>query len=161
MTQSEKIAVPDIQTDAEHRRSSEHLKSANCEKTQLLSKKREDKSQVETLSGEILETINDFRGRYPSSTPHQMMEALNNVRLLLIPKNRDKNHHLTSISLECILDALITEVGESEEPLKTALDFIGFLPAAQQQDLVCSFIREMRSLFRVTAAKEMCSRLSK
>ena len=64
-------------------------------------------------------------------------------------------HHLGGLYLDEVLQGLIKQIGDSDAPLQTALDFIENLPPNLQRDLLCSFVREMRTQIRKTASREI------
>jgi hypothetical protein len=68
-------------------------------------------------------------------------------------------HHLGGLYLDEVLAGLLKEVGSSETPLQTAMEFIENLPPNIQRDLLCSFIREMREQIRKTATREIADQI--
>ena len=69
-------------------------------------------------------------------------------------------HHLAGLYLEKILTDMLVEVGRSEAPLHRALDIVENLPVDIQRDLVCSFLREVRTQVKSTSLREICDQAS-
>lgn len=66
--------------------------------------------------------------------------------------------HLAGLYLANVLNQMIVDVGRSDDPLRTFVETVDALPLEQRRDLLCCFIRELRSQVKRTAAREIADR---
>ena len=67
-------------------------------------------------------------------------------------------HHLSGLYLDNLITELMRMIDASETPLDEAIQFIDNLPKHYQRDLLCGFLREMRTLMRKTACEQIASK---